>query len=181
MLPIHIKSGTLFDEKTFEFIHVKDTNLKLEHSLISVSKWETEWKIPFLTDKEKTKQQLDDYIRCMSISGDIDPNAIKLISQDDRIRISNYIGDKKTATWFSNTDDHKSKSSEQVTSELIYYWMIAYHIPPEYEKWHLSRLLTLIEICERKNAPAKKMSESEIIARNKALNAQRRAQLHSKG
>ena len=181
MLPIYIEGGELFDEKTMEFITVKDTKLKLEHSLISISKWEEEWKIPFLTDKEKTKEQRMDYIRCMSISGDFDLNALKLIKAKDIQRINEYIEDKKTATWFTKIDNKGPKNSEQVTSELIYYWMLTYHIPPEYEKWHLSRLLTLIEICERKNAPAKKMSQSEIMARNKALNAQRRAALNSKG
>lgn len=181
MLPIHIKENDLFDEKTSTFIHVKETNLKLEHSLVSISKWESKWHKPFLTDEEKTNEELNDYIRCMSISGDVDPNAIKLISPEDMRRINEYIGTKMTATWFSKVDNQRKKSSEQVTSELIYYWMIAYNIPPEYEKWHLSRLLTLIEICERKNAPAKKMSQSEIMARNKALNAQRRAAMKSKG
>lgn len=181
MLPIHIKGGELFNEQTNEFITVKDTNLKLEHSLVSISKWESKWHKPFLTDEEKTIEELNDYIRCMSLSGDVDTNVIKLISPIDMRRINEYIGTKMTATWFSKSDKQTKKSSEQVTSELIYYWMIAYNIPSEYEKWHLSRLLTLIEICERKNAPAKKMSQSEIIARNKALNAQRRAQMGSKG
>lgn len=181
MLPIHIKGGELFNEQTNEFITVKDTNLKLEHSLVSISKWESKWHKPFLTDDEKTIDELNDYIRCMSLSGDVDINAIKLISPTDMQRINEYIGTKMTATWFSKSDKQAKKSSEQVTSELIYYWMIAYNIPSEYEKWHLSRLLTLIEICERKNAPAKKMSQSEIMARNKALNAQRRARMKSKG
>lgn len=181
MLPIHIKGGELFNEQTNEFITVKDTNLKLEHSLVSISKWESKWHKPFLTDDEKSIEELNDYIRCMSLSGDVDSNVIKLISPADMQQINEYIGTKMTATWFSKSDNQTKKSSEQVTSELIYYWMIAYNIPSEYEKWHLSRLLTLIEICERKNAPAKKMSQSEIIARNKALNAQRKAKLGSKG
>ena len=181
MLPIYIKKKDLFNSKTNEFIPVKSTTLKLEHSLVSISKWESKWKVPFLTDKEKTNEQLMDYIRCMSISGDIDPNVLKLITPEDKQRITDYIETKMTATWFTKIDNNGPKNSEQVTSELIYYWMIAYNIPPEYEKWHLSRLLTLIEICERKNAPAKKMSQYEIMARNKALNAQRRAAMKSKG
>ena len=181
MLPIYIKGKDLFNPKTNEFIPVKSTTLKLEHSLVSISKWESKWKVPFLTDKEKTNEQLMDYIRCTSISGDIDPNVLKLITAEDKQRITDYIETKMTATWFTKIDSNGPKNSEQVTSELIYYWMIAYNIPPEYEKWHLSRLLTLIEICERKNAPAKKMSQSEIMARNKALNAQRRAAMKSKG
>lgn len=181
MLPIHINKGELFNAQTNEFIPVKETTLKLEHSLVSISKWESKWRKPFLTDEEKTNEELDDYIRCMSVSGDIDANVIKMISAKDRQLISEYIGTKMTATWFTKTDGQKKRNSEQITSELIYYWMIAYNIPSEYEKWHLSRLLTLIEVCERKNSPPREMSREEIIARNKALNAQRKAQLNSKG
>lgn len=181
MLSIHIKARELFDEKTNTFIYTKEATLKLEHSLVSISKWESKWKIPFLTEKEKTIEQIDDYIRCMSINGDPDPNLIASISNEDKNRIIDYIEEKQTATWFSNLDDKKNSRSEIITSELIYYWMIMYKIPHEYEKWHLSRLLTLIEICNRKNSPPKQMSQAEIMARNRALNAARKAKLHSRG
>lgn len=181
MLSIYIKPRDLFDEKTSEFITVKGGTLKLEHSLVSISKWESKWKIPFLSKKPKTMDQIDDYIRCMSVNGDPDPNLIASISSKDKNRIIDYIDEKQTATWFSDMDDKKSTKSEIITSERIYFWMIQYHIPHEYEKWHLSRLLTLIEICNRENTPPKKMSQAEIIARNKALNAERKARLHSRG
>ena len=181
MLSIHINARELFDERTSEFIPVKGGTLKLEHSLVSISKWESKWKIPFLSKKKKTKEQIDDYIRCMSVNGDPDPNLIASISTKDKNRIIDYIDEKQTATWFSDMDDKKNTKSEIITSELIYYWMIEYQIPHEYEKWHLSRLLTLIEICNRKNSTPKKMSQAEIIARNKALNAERKAKLHSRG
>ena len=181
MLSIHIKPRDLFDERTSEFIPVKGGTLKLEHSLVSISKWESKWKIPFLSKKKKTKEQIDDYIRCMSVNGDPDPNLISSISTKDKNRIIDYIDEKQTATWFSDMDDKKNTKSEIITSELIYYWMIEYQIPHEYEKWHLSRLLTLIEICNRKNSTPKKMSQAEIMARNRALNAERKAKLHSRG
>ena len=181
MLSINIKPRDLFNEKTSEFIPVKGGTLKLEHSLVSISKWERKWKIPFLSKKPKTKEQIDDYIRCMSVNGDPDPNLIASISTKDKNRIIDYIDEKQTATWFSDMDDKKNTKSEIITSERIYFWMIQYHIPHEYEKWHLSRLLTLIEICNRENTPPKKMSQAEIIARNKALNAERKARLHSRG
>ena len=181
MLSINIKARELFDERTSEFITVKGGTLKLEHSLVSISKWESKWKIPFLSNEKKTKEQIDDYIRCMSINGDPDPNLIASILTEDKNRIIAYIEENHTANWISNLDDKRNHQSEVVTSELIYYWMIAYKIPHEYEKWHLSRLLTLIEICNRENTPPKEMSQAEIIARNKALNAERKARLHSRG
>ena len=181
MLSINIKSRELFDESTSEFITVKGGTLKLEHSLVSISKWESKWKIPFLSKKKKTNVQIDDYIRCMSVNGDPDPILIASISSEDKNRIIDYIEEKQTATWFSNLDDKRNTQSDVITSELIYYWMIEYQIPHEYEKWHLSRLLTLIEICNRKNSTPKKMSQAEIMARNKVLNAERKARLHSRG
>ena len=181
MLSIHIKPRDLFNEKTNEFIPVKGGTLKLEHSLVSISKWESKWKIPFLSKKPKTKEQIDDYIRCMSVNGDPDPNLIASISTKDKNRIIDYIEEKQTATWFTNLDGKRNTQSDIITSERIYYWMIVYQIPHEYEKWHLSRLLTLIEICNRENTPPKNMTQAEIIARNKALNAERKAKLHSRG
>ena len=181
MLSINIKSRELFDERTSEFITVKGGTLKLEHSLVSISKWESKWKIPFLSKNKKTNVQIDDYIRCMSVNGDPDPILIASISSEDKNRIIDYIEEKQTATWFSNLDDKRNTQSDVITSELIYYWMIEYQIPHEYEKWHLSRLLTLIEICNRKNSTPKKMSQAEIMARNKVLNAERKARLHSRG
>ena len=181
MLSIHIKERELFDERTSEFITVKGGTLKLEHSLVSISKWESKWKIPFLSEKKKTNAQIDDYIRCMSVNGDPDPILIASISSEDKNRIIDYIEEKQTATWFTNLDDKRNTQSDIITSERIYYWMIVYQIPHEYEKWHLSRLLTLIEICNRENTPPKKMTQAEISARNKALNAERKARLHSRG
>ena len=181
MLSINIKSRELFDERTSEFITVKGGTLKLEHSLVSISKWESKWKIPFLSKEKKTNEQIDDYIRCMSVNGDPDPILIASISSEDKNRIIDYIEEKQTAPWSTNFDGKRNTQSDIITSQRIYYWMIVYHIPHDYEKWHLSTLLTLIEICNRENTPPKKMTQAEIIARNKALNAERKARLHSRG
>ena len=181
MLSIHIKPRDLFNEKTNEFIPVKGGTLKLEHSLVSISKWESKWKIPFVSERPTAMEQIDAYIRCMSVNGDPDQNLIASISTKDKNRIIDYIEEKQTATWFTNLDGKRNTQSDIITSERIYYWMIVYQIPHEYEKWHLSRLLTLIEICNRENTPPKKMTQAEIIARNKALNAERKARLHSRG
>lgn len=181
MLQLSIKGGEMFDERTNEFVTVKPTTLQLEHSLVSLSKWESKWCIPFLTDKEKTTEETLDYIRCMTITPNVDPNVYRLITHEDMVKINSYIGAKMTATWFNDKDTGK-KSREQITSELIYYSMIALNIPFECQKWHLNRLLTLIKVCNIKNDPDKhKMSKNEQLRSNAALNAARRKALGTRG
>lgn len=179
MLRIEIPATELYDEEKEEFITIKKTSLRLEHSLVSVSKWEMKWKKPFLDKNTKltTKQSLD-YLRCMTLDQNVDPMVYYGVNSEIMEQVNEYIGSELTATWFSNTE---RPSNEVVTSELIYYMMVAYNIPWEAQKWHLSRLLTLIRICNVKNAPPKKMSKNEILRRNRELNEQRRKRLHSKG
>ncbi len=180
MYKLVIHKGEWFDEKKQEFINIKnDVTLVLEHSLVSISKWESKWKKPYLSLNNKTKEEEIDYIRCMTLTQNVDPIIYYCISQKDLIKINNYINDPMTATTFS--DEKKSTSREIITAEIIYYWMISYNIPFECQKWHLSRLMTLIRVCASKNSPDKKMSQKEIISRNKALNQARRAKLHSRG
>lgn len=180
MLKIEIPSAELYDEDREEFITVKKTTLRLEHSLVSVSKWESTWKKPFLDGKnKKTPEETIDYIRCMTLDQNVDPNVYLAIPSSEIEKINAYISDEKTATWFN--EPNKSPSHEIVTSELIYYWMTAYQIPFECQKWHLSRLMALIRICNIKNAPDKKMSKSSILAKNKQINAARRKAMHTKG
>lgn len=178
-IKIHIPAQELFDEEKSEFIQIKDTTLVLEHSLISVSKWESKWKKPFLDRKPKTIEEQIDYVRCMTMSSNVDPNTYYLLSKDDIDRINAYIDDPMTATWFSKSNS--KPSHEIVTAEVIYFLMISYNVPVEFEKWHLNRLLTLLKVCELKNTPSKKMSKREIMNRNRALNARRRHALHSRG
>ena len=179
MLIINIPSKELFNEKKQEFIQVKGTNIELEHSLISISKWESKWKKPFVSDIEKTTEETIDYIKCMLID-DRQSVYINYLTEENIKKINNYITDSMTATTFYD-DKTTSKKKETVTSELIYYWMIANNVPLECEKWHLNRLLTLIRICNIKNTPPKKMSKREILEKNAAINAARRKKLNSKG
>lgn len=180
MLQITIPATELWDENKEEFINTKEQTLQLEHSLISLSKWESKWHKPFLSKDTKTEEENIDYIKCMTITQNVDPNVYNFIPNDIREKIKEYIDDKMTATRFSNDKNGKC-NSEQVTSEIIYYWMIAQNVPFECEKWHLNRLLTLIKVCDVKNKPPKKMGNKEIIRCNSSLNNARRKQLNTKG
>lgn len=179
MLEITIPASESFDEKTSEFVVVEEATLRLEHSLVSLSKWESKWEKPFLGSTARTDEEVLDYIKCMSIDDDFPPEVLHNLSQSNIQQINEYISAKMSATWFSEKPGPKSR--DVITSELIYYWMVALNIPFECEHWHLSRLFTLIKVINEKNAPAKKMSTQEILARNRQINEERKAQLKSKG
>lgn len=180
-LIINIPSVELFDEEEERFITLKkDQELTLEHSLISVSKWESKWHTPYLHNKpEKTDEQVLDYVKCMTISKNVDPLTYRALTKDAIKQIADYINDPCTATTFSKMRK-TSRSSEIFTSELMYYYMFKLGIPKECEKWHINRLITLFMIYEAKENN-EKMSSSDILAQNRELNAQRRAVLKSKG
>lgn len=182
MLKIHIPETEAYSSEYNKFINVKATDVVLEHSLISISKWEAKYHKPFFDNNvEKTHDEIIDYIQFMSLSSNVDPNVFRLIPSDEMDRILKYIKDPQTATTFSDEKNGRV-SREIVTSELIYYWMVALQIPFECQKWHIERLLALIKICNIKNNPDKhKMSKSDIYAQNRILNAKRRAKLHSRG
>lgn len=174
MLNIFIKGRKIFHEKTSEFYNIKDTHLKLEHSLISVSKWEEKYHKPFLSKDKKTIEETIDYIRCMTLNNNVDDNVYDLLSDNDINRIIEYIDENRTATIIYDLSPNRKKSKKIITSEWIYYEMIMFHIPPEYQKWHLSRLMALIEICDAENSPSKKMTEQETLAYYNKLNKQRK-------
>lgn len=183
MLSITIKPKELFDERTGEFITFKGQTLQLEHSLVSLSKWESKWHKPFLDAIEKGKlspEETIDYVKCMTLSSNIDSETYNFLDGNNMKEISEYISNSMTATTF-NDSSNKSGSKEIVTSEIIYYSMVALQIPFECQKWHLNRLLTLIKVCNIKNQPPKKMSTKDVMSRNAALNAARRKQFNSKG
>lgn len=180
MLRITIPATELWDESKEEFINIKEQTLQLEHSLVSLSKWESKWCKPFLSKQEKTQEQIIDYVRCMTITQNVNPEIYKYLSRDNLKQINDYIDAPMTATWFSE-DKNKKGNNKQITSEIIYYWMIAFNIPFECQKWHLNKLMTLIRVCDIKNQPPKKRSQKEIMSRNAALNAARRKRLNSKG
>lgn len=180
MLQITIPAVELWDERKQEFVTTKEQTLQLEHSLVSISKWESKWCKPFLSKQEKTFEETLDYIKCMTITQNVDPEVYNYLTTKNIEEINNYINAPMTATYFS--DDKIAKTSrEQITAELIYYWMIALNIPFECQKWHLNRLLTLIKVCNIKNQPPKKRNRKEIMSRNTALNAARKKQLNTKG
>ena len=180
MLKISIGETEIFDEFSGRFIYVKPTVLKLEHSLISVSKWESRHHKPFLGQEEKTFEEELDYVRCMLLNDNVDESVIRSLSVSDFEAIRAYIEDGMTATTF-RSNGHGRNSREIVTSEIIYYWMTALQIPFECEKWHLNRLLTLIRVCELKNTPSKKMKRKDQMAQQRSLNAARRARSGSRG
>lgn len=169
-----------WDEEKEEFISSPGVTLQLEHSLVSLAKWESKWCKAFLSKNEKTAEETLDYIKCMTLNPDVDPDLYNRLTPENVKAVNDYIGAPMSATYFS--DDKQAKSSrEVVTAELIYYWMIALQIPFECQYWHLNRLLTLVKVCNVKNAPPKKMSKRDIAARNAKLNAARRQQLNTRG
>lgn len=180
MLSIDIKAGELWDNEKEEFIQIKDYTLCLEHSLVSLAKWESKWHIPFLSNHTKTFEEMIDYIKCMTISKNVDPHIYMFLTEKDFVEIDSYIQNPMTATWFSDNGVKQARNHEQVTAEIIYYWMISMNIPFECRKWHLNQLLTLIRVCSVKNTQPKKMSKREIQAQNAALNASRLARRNSK-
>lgn len=169
-----------WDEVKEEFVSAEETTLELEHSLVSLSKWESKWRKPFLSSDSKSDDEILDYIKYMTVTRHVDPDVYSHLTTDNFTKINEYINAPMTATTFSE-DKNGKKSREIITAELIYYWMIALQIPFECQHWHLNRLLTLIRVCNIKNAPPKKMSKRDIAARNAKLNAARRQQLNSRG
>jgi hypothetical protein len=180
MLIVNVPGREYWDEENEKFKSVKAQELHLEHSLVSISKWESKWHKAFLGKQEKTAEEMLDYVRCMCVTPNI-PNEVFYSLTDENVKqINEYIKDPHTATVVTEAPG-AHRNPDVMTSELIYYYMITLNIPVEFQKWHLNRLLTLIRVCNKKNSPPKKMGRSELIARNDALNAKRRAALHSKG
>lgn len=179
MLKIIVQGPESFDEVKQEFVENTVAVLELEHSLFSLSKWESKWEIPFLSEKEKTDEQSLDYIRCMLLH-DTSEEILSQLNQDNLLSINDYINTKQTATWFAE-GKKSSGGREVVTAEIMYHWMVALQIPVEFDKWHLNRLVTLVKVCNEKNQPEKKMSKSDAAAQRAKLNAERKAQMNSQG
>lgn len=178
MLVLNLKTE-YWDEEKEEFINTNGGEIHLEHSLISISKWESKWKKSFINSEKQLGEELYDYIRCMA-EEDISVDLVKSLGMEVITQIVNYINDPMSATTITSYGSNRSPNREIVTSELIYYWMIALNIPFECQTWHLNRLLKLIEVCNLKNNP-KKMGRNDILRQNRDLNAARRKALQSKG
>ena len=179
MLELIVPAYELFNEETQEFINEPERVLKLEHSLVSISKWEANWNKPLLSDKKKSFEEVVDYIKCMTINQGIPDSAYLYLSEEQYAEINRYIVAPMTATTIQ--EEQGPKSREIITSEVIYYYMIACNIPMECENWHLNRLMTLIKVCNIKNQPGKKRSMREVMQSNTALNAARKKKLNTKG
>jgi hypothetical protein len=180
MLTIVVPGVEMFDEAAQEFVTIDDVTLDLEHSLVSLSKWESIFEKPFLGKDEKEVDEVFEYIKLMTLTPKVPDEVYLKLSEANVMAINGYIDAKMTATWF-NEAPGAPQSKDVITSELIYYWMISFQIPFECENWHLNRLFTLIRVCNIKQAKPKKMSRAEIAARNRELNAQRRRQLGTTG
>lgn len=170
----------MWDERKEEFIPPVYQTIQLEHSLISLSKWESKWCKAFLTKEDKTSEEILDYIKCMTVTENVNPEIYDRLTESDLRKIYDYINASMTATILP-PDRSGKRNREVVTSELIYYWMVALQIPFECQYWHLSRLLTLVQVCNVKNTPPKKMSKREIMSRNAALNEARKKKWNTTG
>lgn len=180
MLTIVILGNESFDEENEVFVYPESFELQLEHSLVSLSKWESIFEKPFLGVEKKSTDETLGYIYAMIISPNVSKDVLKKLSDTNIQEINRYIDSKATATWFNEVRP-ETKSSEVITSELIYYWMTMFNIPFSAETWHLNRLFTLIKICSLKSSKPKRMSRSEVAARQRELNARRRAELGTSG
>lgn len=178
---LRIPKATFFDEEREEFVYLNAQKIVLVHSLVSISKWESKYHKPYMSTEQKTVEETMDYVKMMTVTQNVRPEVYEYIKRDGQLisEIAEYIEDPATATWFAKSSSPPSR--EVITSEKIYYWMITSGIPMECQKWHLNRLLTLIRVCSEMNKPPKKMSKSELAARNRSLNAARRAKYGSKG
>jgi hypothetical protein len=185
VLTITVPQIESFDEENNIFLKSgPDTRLQLEHSLASLSKWEATWEIPFLSDVDKTDEQTIDYIRCMTLTEDVDPEVYGRLSTENLNDVNKYIGSKQTATWFSEKlAPGKVAKKEVITAEIVYWMMVSLRIPLEAEEWHLNKLVTLIRVCNEKNNPEKKpqMSQAEMLAQRNALNEKRKAEMGTRG
>ena len=174
MLKITVPQFELFDERTQEFIYCKGGELSLEHSLVSISKWESKWHKSYLSRfTEKTQEEVLDYIRCMTLTQNVDPNIYLGLTTANGEAIKKYIEDPHTATTFVQ-EEGKAPNYKVITSEQIYGQMVVLRIPFECQKWHINRLLTLIQVCNEYNKGEQKMTKAQSMAAHRAINASRR-------
>lgn len=180
MLVITVPGQEQFNESDSTFLDGDPVRLELEHSLVSLSKWESFHEKPFLGNQDKTEEDVISYIRMMVIGSEPPPDVFSRLSEDNLSEINNYINAKMTATWFSDPQGRRG-TREIITAEIIYYWMIALNIPFECQHWHLNRLLTLVKVCNEKNGPKKKQNSNDRARRQRELNQQRKNQMGTSG
>lgn len=184
MMLLDIAGSEYFNDKTQEFFYTEPCQVKLEHSLLAVSKWESKWKTSFLSEREMrkmTSQQLADYFICMEVEPPTEPRWVFALTPVQTEAIIKYISEEQTATTFYSFRKDRTINNKTITSELIYYWMVSLGIPFACETWHLSRLLTLIHVASIKGQTGKKMSKLEIMKSNAELNEERKRKYHTRG
>jgi hypothetical protein len=180
MLKLFVVGNEYFDDATQTFETVGSVEIELEHSLLSLSKWESKFKKPFLSQTSKTTDQVLAYVEAMIMTPDYPLDIIGRLDQKNLDAINAYIESTESATTFGSMPERRGRG-EVITAELIYYWMVAFNIPFECERWHLNRLFALIRICNIKSSKPTKMSRHEVLTRNRELNAKRRAELNTSG
>lgn len=181
MLHIKVPKEEYFDEGSSKFVTLPEVDLMLEHSLVSLSKWESKWEKPYLGSEVMSTEQAFSYIQSMCLNDDVPEEVFNRLSNENLNDINTYINAKMTATWFKEVEAKKGPNREIITAEVIYYWLFSATIPIECEHWHLNRLFTLLKVFSQKNAPQKKMSKAELAARNRDLNAERQRQYNTTG
>lgn len=182
MLEVIVPDAELFDDESQTFFTREGGRLVLEHSLVSLSKWESKWEKPFLDGTPKTTEQTQSYVECMCLHPVSDPEIFKKLSDENVKQIADYIDSKQTATWFT-PDPHAAPSREIITNEIIYFWMVGHSIPMEAQYWHLNKLMTLLRVCSEKNKPAtkSKLGKQDLAMQRRMLNQQRKAELNTTG
>lgn len=181
MLQITIPEREFWDEEKEEFVYIKEHKLRLEHSLVSISKWETKWHKAWFGKREKTNEEIYDYVRCMTLDQNVKPEVYKALTRQNFDEIMEYLKDSMTSIKFPDTPA-KSKSKDTVTSELIRFWMVSYNAPIEYEKWHINKLMAFLRVCSMKSGnDNKKVNKAALRSRNAAINERNKALLHTKG
>lgn len=180
MLTITVPATEGWDERTERFVHTQAATLVLEHSLVSLSKWEAKFKKAFLSNEEKTTEETYAYIQAMSLNGDISMETLACLTNENVAEINAYIESPMGATTFHEVGTQR-RSREKVTAAIIWHWMIALNIPLEFETRHLNILFTQIRVENEKNSPKKKMSRQEAMAQQRRLNAERQKQYATTG
>ena len=179
-ITIKVPAAELWDPVKEQFVSIKEQTLLMEHSLLSVDKWESRWKKSYISSENKTPVEVIDYLKCMTITKNVDPYVYYAIPASELKRIDKYISDPMTATTFNDRNEKRGRK-EVITSEIIYWQMTQLNIPLEWEKRHLNKLLTLIRVAAIKSQAPQKMTKADIARQNKALNAARRKRTGSKG
>lgn len=182
-IKIVVPAVEAYDPATSSFIDWPAVELEMEHSLASLSKWEATYGKPFLVKTPKTTEEVIGYLQCMSLTPDVPAEVFDRIGHNNELfsKINDYIDSKQTATWFREIPGQNRPSREIVTAEILFNWMIQMQVPMEFQYWHLNRLFTQLKVISQKNQPKKKMGRQEAMAQQRAINAQRRAQMNSSG